>query len=250
MAAVQRFGGPADQPPTVDHKIMGVNREQFTDIETLQEGTAEAILHAGGFVLADPFETLLQKISEDYLREAWSQLTIVLQRYQLQSFGLSWGWFHPGVSNTPGLKEQAPHSYLGWSSLKLADFYLDERFTQINQELLALTPKLRCIVSSRSQKWRIEPTDYKLALRFIENMCTEDVTDWVPKFVLEDNQNVINPWVNIARAILNEDQSQLDLALGEAKANYSSLGYQILVRGYKGYLEPRWNDIKIHISNI
>lgn len=230
---------------------MGINREQFKDIDALQEPTLVGRrLDAGGFILADPFDTFLQKISEAYLEEAWSQLTVVLQTYQPPVFDLSWGWFHPGETGAPGLTEKAPHNYLGWSSLWLADFYLDQRFTQIDQELMSLTPSLRFVTSWRSLKWRIEPTDYKLALRLIEEICTEEGSDWVPKYILENNQNANNPWVNIARAILDEDQSQLDLALAEAKANYSSLGYQILVRGYKGYLETGWNDINVHISSI
>lgn len=212
--------------------------EQFRDIDALAEPTTVGRrLDASGFVFGDPFDTFLRKISKQYLQETWSQLVAVLDRFYIGPFDLSWGWLHDGDTYIPE-SEINPLNYTGWTSLELAEFYEEEeKFSNVDQQLIKLTPKLRCGSTWRSFKWRIAPTDFDLGLRLIEYLCIWEGTDWSPDWILGNNPNKTDPWINIARAILNKDQAQLDLAFKEAKSVYSSLGFRIVVSGYTHYLE-------------
>jgi len=206
------------------------HRGQFEDLDALQEPPlAGRRLDVGGFVFADPFDTFLKKISVEYLQEAWSQVEPIIKCYNIDPPDLSWGWCHPGETGIPGITVFEPHQWLGWTSQLLYRFYEEDRFSLADKELNALTPNLRCVATWRSHKWRIAPTNFTLALRLIEAMCTDEPSEWHPPFILAENQKINNPWLNLARAVLNEDQPQLDIAVEEAKEVYSPAGYRIVI---------------------
>jgi hypothetical protein len=205
-------------------------------------------LDAGGFVLADPFDTILRNLSEPYLSQALQRALTIRDQYQLYATDLSWGWLHPGEANLPNILQDpplhSPHHWIGWTSKELDKLYLDSRYEAIDEDLKNGYPALRCGVSWRSSKWRISPDDFTTALRLIEVYCTCEPSDWAPSIVLNGwttrkpkaKRDLSEPWVKVALAIMHNDQRELDTALSEAQTVYTPLGYRIVVRGYGTYV--------------
>jgi hypothetical protein len=196
-------------------------------------------LDAGGFALAEPFDRLLRQLSADYLRDAWTHLAAVLRQHGVEPGSLSWGWFHPGETGISGITTSEPHQFVGWTSRELAYFYTEPRFAQMDDELKQMTPMLRCAASWRSLKWRIAPDDYPMALRLIEALCTDELSDWSPAWVLEHHAETEEPWVKVSKALYNRDEHQVRNALAEARAVYTPLGYRIMRRAYAGAAESQ-----------
>lgn len=216
------------------------------DLEALREPSdVGRRLDVGGFVLSDPFEQILRKISADYLREAWERLSIVLGRHRIeQPDDLSWGHMHAGETEVPGATGSAPSGFTGWTSRRLVRFDEHPKYARVDEELGAGTPKLRCAVTWRSSRWMIAPDDYGTALRLIEELWTGEPSGWAPVWLLgslADRPEQEGAWLKVARAIRDDDQWHLDQALAEARAQYSPLGYCILLRGFEGYVD-NWKD--------
>ncbi len=148
---------------------------------------------------------------------------------------ISWGSLHPGVATISRVVLAAPGDFVGWTSPRLGDFDRDSRFEWVNEQLMGGSPVLRYGASYRSHKWRIAPDDAKRALRLVEALSTDEVTEWAPAVVLEHKAET-GPWLDLAHAILAENQQEVDRAVAEAKAAYSPVGYRIVVRGYRAYL--------------
>ena len=121
----------------------------------------------------------------------------------------------------------------------MAYFYKEPRFEQMDDELKQMTPMLRCAASWRSLKWRIAPDDYPMALRLIEALCTDELSDWSPSSVLERHSETEEPWVKVSKALNNRDENQVRNALEEARDVYSPLGYRIMRRGYAAVAESQ-----------
>src|SRR4029079_2367620 len=101
-----------------------------------------------GFILADPFETILHSLSVSYLREAWERVFSTLAHFHLAPADLSWGWLHPGATFIVGLEQRAtPSDYVVWTSCDLKLFYQDSRYESIDAELAQGQPALRCATS-------------------------------------------------------------------------------------------------------
>jgi hypothetical protein len=214
------------------------NRNRWSDLDARKEPSdVGRRLDAGGFILADPFETILRSLSVEYLRAAWERVSGVLARFRLAPDDLSWGWLHPGETLIPGLPYRAaPSDYVGWTSRALSDFFLDKRSHAIDAELVQGEPALRCAGSWRSLKWTIAPDDFGLGLHLIEALATDEVSNWAPAVILKHAGSASGAWIEIAQALDALDQDALDRALVQAHATYSPLGYQIVIRGFAMYI--------------
>ena len=205
-------------------------------------------LDVGGFVLADPFETLLRLLSASYLSDAWTLLSAALHHYDLAAGDLSWGHLHPGVTSIDGLSGSAPTDFVGWTSRELKDFDHDDRFPALDRALRAGRPALACAVAWRSLKWAIAPDDVALGLRLVMGLGLDDPADWNPEWLLEPASDAVGAWADIARAIAARDQRALDRGMSEARATYSALGYDLVQRGFTSYLEQMQLNLVIGAS--
>lgn len=209
------------------------HRDCWKDLDSLEELTdVGRRLDAGGFILADPFEIFLRNISTEYLSQAWERLASILETNQIDADDLSWGFLHPGETYIPSITTNSPLNFIGWTSRRLADFNRDSRYSRINEELKNGYPSLCCTVTWRSLKWRIAPDNYELALRLIEALCTDEISDWSPHVILEAGEAENSLWHKIAKAILDDHQQQLNQTLAQAKSLYSPLGFRIIARGF------------------
>jgi hypothetical protein len=225
------------------------HREEFKDLDFLEEPTIVGRrLDVGAFVLTDSFDTFLKEISEQYLQKTWSQLTTILDRYQIDQSDLSWGWLHPGEIRVADVTEDAPHHFIGWTSRLLADFDLDPRFWAVSEEVSYIIPNVRCAVTWRSLKWRIAPTDYKQALRLIEATCND--AGWSFHDLLSNNLNANSIWHQLAYAISEENQTKVASVLEEAKKTYSVSGYRMLISSFSYFLEKYEITDKIFLPKV
>ena len=87
-----------------------------------------------------------------------------------------------------------------------------------------------------------------MALRLIEAICTDEISDWVPRFIVEDVRRPIGPWHQIAQAILDGDQWQLERAMEDARRSYSRLGYRIVIRGYAFYVATEPEAVRVRLA--
>lgn len=188
-------------------------------------------LHVGAFVLADPFDTILRELSVPYLERAWRCLVSTLKRHGVSVSDLTWGWLYPTETWAPGLAFE-PGSFTGWASRELARFDLDDRYAAIDRDLRAGVPSVACAVTWRSRKWAIAPDAYSAALALIEDIWTDEPTDWASERIVAEHPNDDAAWVAVARALLSHDQVALDGALSAASARYSPAGYRLMLRGY------------------
>ncbi len=192
-----------------------------------------------GFVLVDPFDTFLRKLSAEYLQTAWQQLGTVLQRFHVTPSDLSWGYLHPGYTRVPGIIRFAPHHFIGWSSIELLlanhEGVHDDLYREVDEELIKLSPIVRCAATYRSVKWHIAPENFAKGLEIVEVMCTSEPSSWAPERILRNGHDRSEPWARVAEAVLQNDQLVLDRALNEARAAYTPLGYRIVLRGYATY---------------
>jgi hypothetical protein len=225
------------------------HRDQWHDLDLLEEPTAGRRLDVGGFILADSFDTLLRRISVEYLGQAWSRLSGVLKKYRLQPDDLSWGSLHPGETSVPGLME-APSNFTGWTSLRLQHFFDEAYYAELDNELGHGTPSLRCATTWRSLKWRIAPDAYPIAMRLIEALWTDEYSEWAPAHVLHASHQPNGPYIAIARAILGDDQQQLDRAVEDAHAQYSPVGYRIVIRGYRAYIQVSSGNGAVRLPEV
>ena len=216
-------------------------RADWKDLDDLEEPTNGRRLDVGGFVLGDPFDEFLRNISEDYLRIAWEHLSRVLEQKRVVADDLSWGWMYPGETGFPDEGRlpdyrSAPGDYIGWTSCDLSEMWRSDQDRLLDEILRTSKPCLRCTATWRSLKWRIAPNDFALALRLVEAICVDEISDWHPDILPEGNVNPSELWRKFAKAIRDDDQSSLDLLLSQAKHEYSTLGFRILVRGYATYI--------------
>ncbi len=201
-------------------------RDNLKDLDALEEPTSGRRLDVGGFVLGDPFEELLRNISEDYLRAAWDRVLGVLEQNQVFATDLSWGWMHPGETGFPGEGKlpdysSAPSDYIGWTSCSLSEMWRSDEDRLLDEALNFGKPRLRCTTTWRSLKWRIAPDDFPLALRLIEAICVDEISDWHADILLE---RVVNPselWRKFAGAIRDDNQRSLELLLRRAEREYT-----------------------------
>jgi hypothetical protein len=213
-------------------------RRQLTDFDDLEQPSDAA----GGFMLADPFDTLLRELSETYLHAAWQRVAAVLERYQLVPEDLSWGTLHGTVYAT-GFPPPQPADYVGWMSRHLARFDDDPRFGDVRAALESGQPALGCAFALRSDKWRIAPEDARLGVQLVGAVCVGEPSNWAIEFVLRQDiftdtaPSLDGPWIHMAQAIDQRDQHLLDAALTAAQAAYSPIGYRMMVRGYAAYLQ-------------
>ncbi len=216
-------------------------RSDWKELDYLAEPTAGRSLPVGGFIFGDSFDELLRHISEDYLRNAWDRLSLVLEQNQIVVQDLSWGWMHPGVTRFGDVSEVptsdfAPSDYLGWTSCELSEIWRTNQLHHLDELLKAGVPPLRCAATGRSLKWQVAPTDFPLALKLVEALCTADIVDWSPEVVLAGVTEPPELWRGAALAIQSDDQEYLDRTLKEAKRSYTSWGFRILILGFTRYL--------------
>jgi hypothetical protein len=192
-----------------------------------------------GFVLTDPFDTFLRKLSVDYLQNAWQQLNAILRKYKVMPSDLSWAYLHPGETHVPGTFDFAPHQYLGWCSIDLwlanREGQYDDLYRKIDTKQKQVSPSVRYAITWRSVKWHIAPENFAKGLEIVEVMCTSEPSYWAPELILQSGYDIAEPWVQVAQAMLGPDQQLLDRALNEARASYTPLGYRIVLRGYATY---------------
>jgi hypothetical protein len=230
------------------------NRARWSDLDAVEEPTdAGRALYAGGFVLADPFDTILRNLSEEYLEKAWNRTHSLLKQHEVNPGDLTWAFFHGGETHVPGLRLRSslmsPGDYIGWSSRELYNFDYKGIYSQLDSDLRKEFPKIACIHTWRSLKWRIPPNHFAKALRLIEALCIDEATDWSLDHVLQEGRSRDEPWVKIAQALRNNDQRELDVTLEEAKATYTPIGYRVVLQGYTAYARHGVDDIKVRLPN-
>jgi hypothetical protein len=224
---------------------------RWPEVDAAAEPTdAGRRLDIGGFVLNDPFEYFLQHISEDYLQAAWQRLHPLLIRYQLAPTDLSWGAPHPGETYIPNRPPNAPSDFIGWTSRELALFYKDRRYEALDTELQTSTPVLRCVATWRSLKWAIAPDNFRLALQLVEALCTDEMSSWNPDYVLRNENQPTEPWLQIAWAIRERNRRHLEQAVDAARAAYSEIGYRIVIRGYTAFIQGSEEDDALHLPSL
>lgn len=208
------------------------------------------------------FRHPLRKLSTDYLHEAWERLSSALREYGLRPTDLSWGYINTFGSDHP----DSPIVGTGWVSRDLADYVdarlgsraRDERYKYVGDRLSLESPALRLSDSYRSIRWDFPLEDFSTALRLVEHICLSEVTDWSPPYILKEHAHTgghrlveedvrhpifhepIEPWVKVAQAINDDKQDELDAALKDARRAYPPLGYSIMLRGYKSFVEQPW----------
>lgn len=224
-------------------------------LNTLQQPTYGRRLDVGGFVLGDSFDTFLRNISEDYLQAAWTRLSAVLKQHRIIPNDLSWGWMHPGETGLPDADRvskdtSSPSDFIGWTSCDLSEIWRAEECDRLDMKLKVGEPSLRCTATWRSLKWSIAPEDYQLALKLIEYICTDEVSDWHPDVVLEKIAEPTEIWRKIAEAIRNSNQQCLDVMVDEARHVYSPIGYRIVIQGYKTYLHRGDYEGKVTLPEL
>ena len=223
------------------------HRDVLRDLDALEEPTAGRRLDVGGFVLCDPFDEFLRNVSEDYLRAAWERLTRVLEQSRTVAKDLSWGWMHPGETGfrgETGLRGEGripeyppnPSHFVGWTSCELSDIWRSDEDLPLDEALKFGEPCLRCTCTWRSLKWKIAPNNFSLALKLVESICVDDISDWHPDVLLGKVANPSELWLKFAVVIRENDQRSLNLLLERAEREYTSLGFRILVRGYTTYV--------------
>lgn len=226
----------------------------YQDLDSLVIPLPTRRLDVGGFVFTDSFDVFLRKLSEEYLAEAWSKLGFYLEKYQTKATDLSWGWAHPGETSLGNYTEKRlfdePHYFIGWTSQELAEFYQENKYDLLDQDLKKLQPQLRCIATWRSLKWKIASTDFRLGLRLIEYLCIADLTNWSPNIVLAENRQTNDLWLKVAKAYGRGDQIQLNLACHEAKAAYSPAGYRIVMLALASLNGYRIEEPKLQIPDF
>ncbi|WP_190799618.1 hypothetical protein [Leptolyngbya sp. FACHB-541] len=222
--------------------MWALHKEDWEALESLEVPRCGRRLDVAGFVLGDSFETILRNISENYLSAAWARVSERLKQNHIFASDLTWGWMHPGETglpdtlDTPEASIVIPTNFTGWTSCELSEIWRTGECKRLDAQLKNGVPSIRCTATWRSLKWNIAPQDYQLALKLIEVNCTEEVSDWHPTSVLQNIDEPIELWRQIGRAIQDNNQPQVDTLLEEARHLYTSLGFRILLRGYKTYL--------------
>lgn len=204
--------------------------DPWADLDPLEvPAYAGRRLDAGGFVLGDPFDTILRHLSADYLRASWNRLHPLLQRYGVEPDDLSWGWLHGGETRIPGLAQPAPSDFTGWTTLHLEHFCRDDdpRGAQLDDALQAGTPALRCACVWRSKKWRIAPDDVPLALRLIDALWTDEPSVWSPLAILWDQERIMDLWRRASKALVGGNMAEHQRYVAQAQAAYTSPEYRL-----------------------
>lgn len=209
-----------------------------------------------GFVLAQTFDELLRNLTAEYLQTAWENLSSVLTRHNLMPDDFTYGWLHPGVSNVPRLNDNevigwSPCAFTGWVSLALSELWRDEKpYKALDEDMAQQTPPLCVGCTSRGIKWRIEPDNFSSALRMMELLWTDEISDWVPEDILRWGANRESLWGQIAAAIEQRDQALLDGLMADARTQYSPAGYKIVLRGFATYIMGEYApfDMGDHLS--
>lgn len=220
----------------------------WRDLDSLEIPTyAGRRLDAGGFILGDPFDTILRHISVDYLKAAWVRLHPILRRYEIEPGDLSWGWLHSGEARISGLEQPAPSHFTGWTTLQLDRFrfFDDPRFIQLDDELKTGFPALRCGCIWRTKKWNIAPDDFSLATRLIEAIWTDDCTDWSPYAVLWDDKQIMDLWRKSWDAFSRQDYAEHGQIAAEAQSAYTAPEYHL--RDERLLNEP-WRQVAVAIE--
>lgn len=235
--------------------MAAVHRDDWKVLNTLEQPTCGRRLDVGGFVLGDSFDTFLRNISEDYLQAAWTRLSAVLKRHHIISDDLSWGWMHPGETGLPDADRvdkdtSSPSNFIGWTSCDLSEIWQTEECHRLDMELKVGEPSLRCTATWRSLKWSIAPEDYQLALKLIENICIDEVSDWHPDVVLQKIAEPTEIWRKFAGPIRDSNQQRLDVMVDEARHAYSPIGFCIVIQGYKTYLYSGGYEGKVTLPEL
>jgi hypothetical protein len=233
---------------------MQQRQDQAHYLRTLEEPPITGrLLPTGGFILADSFDTFLRGISGAYLATLWGNLEPVLDTAGFNPRDLTWGMLHAGNTWLDNKPAPTPLDYLGLLSPGL------ERFDQalydgkgagsaiatLDQHLQQMTPALRCASCWRSSRWRIAPNDYTTALLLIEDVCTDEISNWYPPFIVETSGPHPAPWQQIAHALVHSDASALDAAVRTARESYSPIGFRIVWQGYARFLNHG-----VHVTDL
>jgi hypothetical protein len=117
----------------------------------------------------------------------------------------------------------------------------------LDSDLRRGRPALACAATWRSRKWRIAPDDYAPALRLIEAVCSDEVSTWDPRRIVEEGRGPVGPWHRMARAILEANQSRLERAAAAAKREYSPLGFRIVMREFALYMASVPYPLSVHL---
>lgn len=236
--------------------MWALHKEDWEALESLEVPRCGRRLDVAGFVLGDSFETILRNISENYLSAAWARVSECLKQNHIFASDLTWGWMHPGETglpdtlDTPEASIVIPTNFTGWTSCELSEIWRTGECKRLDAQLKNGVPSIRCTATWRSLKWNIAPQDYQLALKLIEVNCTEEVSDWHPTYVLQNIDEPIELWRQIGRSIQDNNQPQVDTLLEEARHLYTSLGFRILLRGYKTYLYSGAHEGQIALPDL
>jgi hypothetical protein len=222
--------------------MRALHKEDWKGFEPLEVPRCGRRLDVAGFVFGDSFETILRNISENYVSAAWMRVSECLEQNHIFANDLTWGWMHngetglPDTYRTPEAYAANPIEFTGWTSCELSEIWRTGECDRLDAQLKKGTPSIRCTATWRSLKWTIAPQDYPLALKLIEVNCTEEVSEWHPTYVLKNMNEPTELWRQIGKAIQDNNQQHVDTLIEEARQSYTSLGFRILLRGYKTYL--------------
>jgi hypothetical protein len=106
------------------------------------------------------------------------------QHYSVPSGDFHWGWLHRGVKRIPGLTQLTPSDFTCWISPQLESFWRDSYYEQLDNDLAAAGPVLRCACTYRARYWQIALDDFATGLQLIEALWTEEPGEWSPSSVL------------------------------------------------------------------
>jgi hypothetical protein len=201
--------------------------ELWREIDALAVLRFSQHLDVCGFVLGDHFDTLLRQISADYLGAAWSRLRVILQRYRIEPQDFRWGWLHDGETRLVGTAQMGPSAWTGWTSQHWN--HLDDApyFADLDEELKAGSPALRCGCTWRSRQWRIAPDDFALAMRLIEALWADDPLCWSPHVVLHEWERIEDLLHKAIKANQDGDFEARDRYLAEERTAYTSPAYRL-----------------------
>jgi hypothetical protein len=168
------------------------------------------------------------------LAAAWSRVKPLAVK------DVEWGMLHAGHTDIPSVETPSPSDFTGWISPVWAE-------RELEQTLQSGTPSLTFAAAGRALRWKIAPDDFEAGLALIEHLWTDETTEWAPGYLLE-NHTSDETWLNVARAIQENDQVSVNKHLVQAKGEYSPAGYCILKRGYSRFVQTDPEKFRIKIE--
>jgi hypothetical protein len=193
--------------------------------------------HSGelfGYVLWDPFDEILQRLSLEYLREAFDKVACHVQSMGQDPAGLRFGWLHPGVAVVPH-GYATPLSYLGWLWIDGVRPDTIEQQAHRSKLLRATSPRFRWASAYRTGVFRCDHTQPHEVLAALSQFGRE-AEDWDPAWLQEGaaNSTLLRRLIPILSA---RDREAAIRLMEEARESYTPPAMAILQAGVFSWLD-------------